>query len=236
MRRIIKAALVVATVLAIGLTGSASAYPSGSDGNHAANWNDQFSVPASCVKYEPFDESAPVALWVGNDGVVLDPGTYVALILKSALVNDAFVDPIPGNLYLTASFKDISHIIVCTPEEVTPSTTPSVEPSTSPSPTPTATPSSTTTPTPSASPSETSSPTPSTAPSPTPTLTPTNSPPPSATNSPLPSAQPTAPPTDTEQSSVPASDGWGTLAKVIVFAAVLFWLTTLIDDRNRRRR
>jgi len=217
--KLIRTAAVLGAVLAIALAGSASAYPGGSDGNHAENWENQFDVPATCVKYEPFDQSAPVDLWVGTDGVVLSPGDYVALILKSALVNDVFVDPTPGNLYLTASNKDISHIIVCTPKEVEPSATPSVEPSVEPSPTPSAEPSVEPTPLPSPSTSPSETPAPSSTPSsPTPTPTTSSSVPPVVTV--------TAPPTDTEPTTTPSAPSNGTLfllAAIGTAAYLLVW-------------
>jgi hypothetical protein len=58
-----------------------------------------------CVKHEVGDDFGSV--WEIMDGD--DPS---ALILKSDLVNDVWVDPMDG-LYGTASAKDISHVIVC---------------------------------------------------------------------------------------------------------------------------
>jgi hypothetical protein len=56
-----------------------------------------------CMKHEVPDDFGSVWDLVGGAS---------ALILKSALVNDVWVDPSDG-LYGTASAKDISHVIVC---------------------------------------------------------------------------------------------------------------------------
>src|SRR4051812_26366144 len=189
----LRVATVLGAVLAIAFAGSAMAYPSGEDANHASNWNDQFDVPATCVKYEPGDETFP-GQWYSKDGVWDLPGGYVALILKSALVNDVFVNP-TGNLYVTTGFKDISHVILC--KEATPST-PSPAPSTEPSPEPSSEPSDEPTPEPSLSPS------PSTSPSETPT--PTASPVEASKSPEFTPPTMTAPPTDTESAAVPTED------------------------------
>ena len=201
---------VIATVvvtLALVLAGSVSAYPGGSDANHASNWDNQFAVPATCVKYGPGDELAP-GQWYSKDGFIPDAG-LVALILKSSTVNDVFVNPIVGNVYVTTGLKDISHIIICTLKEVTPSATPSATPPTpSDTPTPSATqssaPSGSATPTPTSTPPASPSPTsiPSTNPTPIPSTDPEPTPSPTPAPSKTPTASPTPaitlPPTDTE--------------------------------------
>lgn len=217
MKRILSIGTVLAAVLAIALAGSASA----TDTNQTDYWEGQYD--ATCVKYEPGDQSAPVDFWF-SDGVVLSPGEYVALILKSALVNDVFEDPTPGNLYMTRSGKDISHIIVCTPKEVEPSPTP--EPTPTPSPTPSPTP----TPTPTPSPSPSSSPEPSSTPTPAPSATPSV-----PADTPTPTAPTlTAPPTDTVPAAG-ASATTGSLAFPLLVALFLIATMPLLAKAPARR-
>lgn len=227
--------LSIGAILALALAGVAYAYPSGSDANHPENWENQFDVPAACTKYEPGDQSAP-GEWYAKDGFIPDSG-LVALILKAATYNDVFVAPVGGNLYLTHTGQDISHIIVCVPKEVPSSTpssepssapseappTPSVEPSTQPSATPSVEP--TPTPSPSTSPSET--PAPSSTPS-TPTPTPTSS-----TPATPPTVTVTAPPTDTspDAAPTPSSNVW----IVVLVAALGGLIGSLLMARPRRR-
>lgn len=204
MKRILSIGTVLAAVLAIALAGSASA----TDTNQTDYWEAQFD--ATCVKYEPGDQSAPVDFWF-SDGVVLSPGEYVALILKSALDNDVYASPSAGPLYVTKSGKDISHIIVCTPKEVEPSPTPTPTPSPTPSPTPT--------PTPTPSPSPSSSPEPSSTPTPAPSATPSV-----PADTPTPTAPTlTAPPTDTVPAAG-ASATTGSLAFPLLVALTMLLL------------
>lgn len=219
MKRILSIGTVLAAVLAIALTGSAYA----TDTNQPEYWEAQFD--ATCVKYEPGDQSAPVDFWF-SDGVVLSPGEYVALILKSALDNDVYASPSAGPLYVTKSGKDISHIIVCTPKEVEPSPTPEPTPTPTPSPTPSPTP----TPTPTPSPSPSSSPEPSSTPTPAPSATPSV-----PADTPTPTAPTlTAPPTDTAPAAG-ASATTGSLAFPLLVALFIIVTMLLLAKAPARR-
>lgn len=214
--------LAIGAMLVLALAGVAMA-GGDSDANHPGYWGD------NCVKFEAGDGAFP-GDWVGTNGVSLMPGDYTLLVLKSALVNDEFPNPIPGNLYLTKSGKDISHVILCM-KETQPSDTP--EPSDAPSPTPSVEPTPTPEPsmTPSPTPSETTTPTPSPSGTPVPTVSPSTAPTPPAATPNL-----TMPPTDTESDrdyESSAGDGWGL---VLAILALTFFMSVMSLPPSTRRK
>ena len=95
----------------------------------------------------------------------ISTGSYHLVVLKSALVNDSFVDVVEGQELATVSGKEISHAIVCTSPEVPPTTVPptTVPPTTVP---PTTVPPTTSTP----GPTSTLPPTTTAGPPPAPTV------------------------------------------------------------------
>lgn len=95
-----------------------SAFAAGVDQekNHTSYWEAQGY--GTCVKVEMNDQGASVTL----NATIPAGNVYTILVLKSALVNDTFANPVQGGVYTTRSGKDISHYIYCYKAPETPST------------------------------------------------------------------------------------------------------------------
>jgi LPXTG-motif cell wall-anchored protein len=91
-----------------------------SEANKVSDWCEPDDAG---VKYEP----------VATPYVVPEPPegkTWTLLVIKSALVNDQFPNPVVGQSYTAVSGKDISHVILCWGDRPVIITTTTTEPTT----------------------------------------------------------------------------------------------------------